>query len=81
MLGVLDKAWKMIEKLDKNSIAANYWLGEIHRSKGMFNSSKLHFERAITGTRNLEVRECNGDTMIRNSKERLKELEALCVHA
>lgn len=81
MLGVLDKAKKVIHKLDKYSIAANYWLGEIMRAEGMFGMAKMHFERAITGTRHLDVRECNGDTMIRNSKDRLKELEALCVLA
>jgi glycosyltransferase involved in cell wall biosynthesis len=81
MLGALDKAKKVIHKLDKYSIAANYWLGEILRAEGMLAKAKMHFERAITGTRHLDVRECNGDTMILNSKDRLKELEALCVLA
>jgi glycosyltransferase involved in cell wall biosynthesis len=81
MVSAFDKANAYIHKLDTHSVAANYWQGELHRAKGFFESARMYFLRAISGTRHLDVRECNGDAMIFNSKSRLKELEALCVPA
>lgn len=81
MRGQLDKAHELAFNLERSCIARDYWLGEISRSQGHFSSAKLHFERALKGTRDLSKRECNGDAMIKTSMERLKELEALCVLA
>lgn len=79
--GMLEKAFEVAHGMEMHSVSRDYWMGEISRAKGEFHSSKLNFERALTGSRDLSMRECNGDTLIRLAKSRLKELEALCARA